>query len=200
MPDYIVSVMARDRVGIVADVANVLRDLGGNVTHLSQTVVRGYFTIMLSVEMPEGIPAARIAAGIEGAAAPGELHASVVPYREGPLPATGASERFVLAILGRDRPGIIARVTTYLAAQRINIEDFSASVVAGDLVLIFTLSVPVGQNITELQDSLEAVGREFGIRATLQHENLFRATSEVRSVAGMITRAQMETGNAYASC
>lgn len=183
MPDFIVSVMARDRAGIVADVSAALRDLGGNITHLNQTVVRGHFTIILSVSLPEGTGTDAIRGCVEGAGRPGELHATVVPYAEAPPAVAGAAEPFVLAILGKDRPGIIARVTRYLAEQGINIEDFTASMVDGDLVLILRVCVPASLDIAGVQDAIEAVGQEFGITAKLQHENVFRATSEVHAVA-----------------
>ncbi|NLC57196.1 MAG: ACT domain-containing protein [Armatimonadetes bacterium] len=182
MPAFIVSVTAPDRTGIVAGVTAALRDLGGNITHLNQTVVRGYFTIMLSVDLPEGVDAEAITARVAASAPEGELRVGVMPFREGAPPVPSPADRFVLAILGRDRPGIIARVTAYLAEQGINIEDFTATVVAGDLVLIFGVRVPASLEITHVQRSIETVGREFGITATLQHENIFRATSEVRAV------------------
>ncbi len=192
MADYIVSVMARDRVGIVADVTALLRDLGGNITHLSQTVVRGHFTIILSVDLPGGTSAGTVRARLEAAGAPGELHVGVAPYQEVSPPVRAAAERFILAIIGRDRPGIIARVANYLAGQGINIEDFTATVVEGDLVLIFELCVPVALDSAEVQRSIEQVGQEFNIHATLQHENIFRATSEVRAVR-RLTREDVKT-------
>ena len=39
-----------DRVGIVYSVTGALLDLGGNVLELSQTVMRGYFTIILAAK------------------------------------------------------------------------------------------------------------------------------------------------------
>ena len=62
MPKYIISVTAADRVGIVYSVTGALLDLGGNILELSQTVMRGYFTIILEVEFPSnalGQPARR---------------------------------------------------------------------------------------------------------------------------------------------
>ena len=41
MSTYIVTVTAADRVGIVYSVAGTLRDQGGNILELSQTVMRG---------------------------------------------------------------------------------------------------------------------------------------------------------------
>ena len=53
MAAYIVTVTAADRVGIVHSVTGTIRDRGGNVRELSQTVLRGFFTIILVVEFPE---------------------------------------------------------------------------------------------------------------------------------------------------
>lgn len=47
---YVVTVTAADRVGIIHSVTGTLRDIGGNILELSQTVMRGYFTIILAVE------------------------------------------------------------------------------------------------------------------------------------------------------
>ena len=45
-------VTAADRVGIVYSVTGALLDLGGNVLELSQTVMRGYFTLILEASFP----------------------------------------------------------------------------------------------------------------------------------------------------
>ena len=39
---FVISIMARDRVGIVADVATAIKNLEGNLGDLSQTVLSGY--------------------------------------------------------------------------------------------------------------------------------------------------------------
>ncbi len=61
MSTYIVTVTAADRAGIVYSVAGTLRDQGGNILELSQTVMRGCFTIILAVEFPEPRPPHRLA-------------------------------------------------------------------------------------------------------------------------------------------
>ena len=61
MPKYIISVNAADRVGIVYSVTGALLDLGGNILELSQTVMRGYFTIILEVEFPVTHSASQLA-------------------------------------------------------------------------------------------------------------------------------------------
>ena len=49
----IVTVIGKDRVGIIADVSAILAKWGVNVCDLSQTVLQEYFTMIMMVELPE---------------------------------------------------------------------------------------------------------------------------------------------------
>ena len=53
MPKFILSIMSQDRVGIVADVAGAIKALRGNLEDMTQTVLRGYFTMILLAEFPD---------------------------------------------------------------------------------------------------------------------------------------------------
>ena len=46
----IMTVSAKDRVGIIADVCTLLSELGVNILDLSQTVMEGIFTMTLLVD------------------------------------------------------------------------------------------------------------------------------------------------------
>jgi glycine cleavage system transcriptional repressor len=183
--DYIVAVMARDRVGIVSDVSRALTGLDGNITDLSQTLLRGYFTLIISVEIPDDVTAEDIRSAVAVAGASGEFEVGVRPYEQSTALKAIPAERFVLTTRGEDKPGIIARVTSYLKDQDINIEDFYAHVVSGDLLMILQVAVPVGKNIHQVQHDIEQVGKEFGLTVHMQHENIFRATNEVRTVRAL---------------
>ena len=47
----IVTVVGRDQVGIIAAVANSLAQFNVNILDISQTVMQGYFTMMMVVEV-----------------------------------------------------------------------------------------------------------------------------------------------------
>jgi glycine cleavage system transcriptional repressor len=183
--EFIVSVMVKDRVGIVADISRALAGLGGNITDLSQTLLRGYFTLIISVETPPTVSADQVRDAVTQAGGPGEFGVWVKPYEPKEPVAAPQTERFVLSTRGRDKPGIIARVTGYLGGQRINIEDFYAHVVAGDLLMVLHVSVPSELNIHQVQHDIEQVGLEFGLTVHLQHENIFRVTNEVGAVRSL---------------
>ena len=47
----IVTVVGKDRVGIIAGVCTALADFNVNVLDISQTVMQGYFTMMMVVDL-----------------------------------------------------------------------------------------------------------------------------------------------------
>ena len=47
----IVTVVAKDQVGIIAGVCNTLADSRINVLDISQTIMEGYFTMMMVVDL-----------------------------------------------------------------------------------------------------------------------------------------------------
>lgn len=182
MKDYILTVMAQDRVGIVRDVSSALASVDGNITHLSQTVMRGYFTLIISVQMPDDRSLLEIRQAVERSGDVGELEVNVRPYEEPAVCATCDSERFTLSMQGADRKGIIARATAYLAEQNINVDDFYSFVHDGTLLMLAQVSIPAGVDVEQVQSGLEKVGKEFGLIGHLQHENIFRATGSIRPV------------------
>ena len=47
----IVTVIGKDRVGIIADVSRILAERGVNVLDISQTVLQEYFTMVMLVDL-----------------------------------------------------------------------------------------------------------------------------------------------------
>ena len=62
----IVTVVGHDRVGIIAQVCTTLAQYNINVLDISQTVMQGYFTMMMVVEVSQSnIPVAEVAKQLE---------------------------------------------------------------------------------------------------------------------------------------
>ena len=62
----IVTVVGKDQVGIIAAVCIKLADYNVNVLDISQTVMQGYFTMMMATDVSEAnIPMARLATEME---------------------------------------------------------------------------------------------------------------------------------------
>ncbi len=62
----IVTVVGKDQVGIIAAVANSLAEFNVNILDISQTVMQGYFTMMMVVEVSAcTIPVAALSVRVE---------------------------------------------------------------------------------------------------------------------------------------
>lgn len=178
--DFVLSVMALDRVGIVAGLTEAVVELGGNIDAISQTVLRGYFTIILTVQMDEEMEPAKLQEAVRAKGGPGELEVSVKERRVlEPGPVVEEPERFILTVSGPDRKGVIHRITTYLASRNINLEDLYAYREGERFVLIAQLQVPVGLEVERLQMDVESLWEAGEMEVTLQHENIFLATNHV---------------------
>ena len=81
----------------------------------------------------------------------------------------------ILSVLGEDRVGIVARVSSVLAESSANIEDIRQTIIG--TIFSMTMLVTVDEEETpfdELQRHLAEVGEEIGLQITLQREDVFR--------------------------
>ena len=77
----IVTVVGKDRVGIIAGVCNKLADHNVNVLDISQTVMQGYFTMMMAVDVSGcSLPLAELCTAMEQAG--NEMGLSIKVQRE----------------------------------------------------------------------------------------------------------------------
>ena len=62
----IVTVVGKDRVGIIANVCTALANFNVNVLDISQTVMQGYFTMMMATDVSAStVPMAQLASELE---------------------------------------------------------------------------------------------------------------------------------------
>ncbi len=81
----------------------------------------------------------------------------------------------ILSVLGEDRVGIVAAVSTTLAEAGTNIEDIRQSIIGG--IFSMTMLVSVDEEAVpfdELQRRLARTAEEIGMQVTLQREDVFR--------------------------
>jgi len=181
---YVLNVVADDHPGIVAAVGQAVAGAGGNIDACSQTVLEGYFTLIMIVSFPHPVISEELAERVRRHR--GEqtgLQVIVRPF-EPPPPGRPAGEqladRFVITAFGRDKPGIVLRFSQYLAGKDINIVDLYGQKKGQDFVLIGQVEVPGRWDLPQFQHDLEELGRAEGYTVRLQHENIFVATNQLR--------------------
>jgi glycine cleavage system transcriptional repressor len=183
---YVLNVMSDDHPGIVAAVSNSVESLGGNIDSCSQTVLGGYFTLIMIVSLPQQIDPELLASRVRGAESSGSPYQVLVRPALPPeaLTAKGPSDRFVITAFGADQPGIVRRFSRYLAGKDVNIVDLYGDRSGDQFVLVGQVEVPTRWDIRMMQADLEEMGAELGFTVKLQHENVFVATNQLRLPRG----------------
>jgi ACT domain-containing protein len=104
------------------------------------------------------------------------------PKREGAgsLSAGSLSGRAIVTIIGSDRVGIIAGISTAIADANVNILDISQSVIREFFTMIMMVDIG-GATMTfeELSRRLAKKGEELGVRVEIQREEIFKAMHRI---------------------
>ena len=163
-----VTVLGRDRPGIVADTTAALAGLGGNLEDSTMTLLRGHFAMLLLVATTASVP--EVQAALAGLGADGALVVDVreVPDAGAPVAVT-AGAPYVLSVHGADRPGIVGALTGVVAAGGGNVTDLSTRLTGDLYVLLAEVALPpacdVGALERRLRDAAERLGVDVSLRA-----------------------------------
>ena len=88
--------------------------------------------------------------------------------------------RIVLTIVGKDRVGIIAKVSSLLAEHGVNILNINQNILEGffNMVLIADMS-SADVSLKDLQKMAVEIGKEIGVEIKVQHEDIFTAMHRI---------------------
>ncbi|HUQ72543.1 MAG TPA: ACT domain-containing protein [Planctomycetaceae bacterium] len=183
---YVMTVMAANRVGILAALATALDELGGGFVDLSQAIMRDYFTIILAVEFPENRHPDVIVDHIRAVCRPFGLDVmlrdpAAEPQLESTVDAPDSLD-YLLRVKGQDRPGVLRRISLRLAQEGIDIADLygERNDRTGTFETCLALKVPVGVDVTRLQADLEQQLRSDGLSVAVFRCDVLQAVSEPR--------------------
>lgn len=86
----------------------------------------------------------------------------------------------VLTVIGRDKSGIIAKVSGLLAENNVNIEDISQTIMQNTFTMIMLVDFSQATvTFNELSKMMKELGNQIGVNIHLQHEGVFDAMHKV---------------------
>lgn len=165
----ILTVVARDRPGLIEALSAVVQRHQGNWVDSSMARLGGEFAGILRVSIPEAA-ATSFAADLEALAREGvfvTLHRDVEE-----APAGGHRAR--LELTGADQPGIVHTVSAVLARNGVNIEQLETRVFTGSMngAPLFAaeadIVLPKGLSREALCDALEAIAHDVMVEIVLR--------------------------------
>ena len=88
--------------------------------------------------------------------------------------------RAIVTIIGSDRVGIIAGISTVIAEAGVNILDISQSVIREFFTMIMMVDLGgASVSFAELRERLSQKGEELGVRVEIQREDIFQAMHRI---------------------
>ena len=180
-----ITVIGRDRPGIVANVSGVLYRNRSSIEELSQTVIRGQFAMILIASLGKGASVPALKDELRDLSRDLDLDIDLrrlkpedlIPYE------AGGTEPFIITARGKDRPGLVYGITDLLAERGINITNLGAQVARlgqePEYIQVFEVDIPRGLDYGLLQEKLRQRGQEMGVSVDLQHKDIFRAINQI---------------------
>lgn len=88
--------------------------------------------------------------------------------------------RAVVTVTGKDKKGIIAKVSTFLSEKGANIEDISQTILGEYFAMIMIVDMSEAKmGLAELAAECTELGKQIGMSIYMQHEDIFNAMHNV---------------------
>jgi glycine cleavage system transcriptional repressor len=157
------SAIGRDRPGIVAAVSKVLFDHECNVEDSTMSILRGHFTMMLIVSVPETADLQGLRRGLDDVRDSLALEA-VTLSEVAEIATETAIASHILSVYGTDHPGILHAVASGLAEDEVDIVDLTTRMIEEEgsaplYTMILEVAVPESVDLDALQNKLARVCR-----------------------------------------
>jgi len=167
MTYFALTVIGRDRVGIVSQVTEILYQLGCNIADSSSMLLGGQFTMTLIISNP----AIKEKADFGDAFAPLEESGLSVFVRTlkpgGEKRPKFEGDLYQIAVYGADKPGIVYRVAKALGDRQVNILDLHTKLIGTETrpvyVMILEAVLPAGLEETELKEVMHRLKGEMHV-------------------------------------
>lgn len=88
--------------------------------------------------------------------------------------------RAVVTVIGKDKTGIISKVSTFLAEKGVNILDISQTILQDYFAMIMLVDLSKSnEKLSALAEECAAMGEKIGMSIHLQHEDIFNAMHSI---------------------
>jgi glycine cleavage system transcriptional repressor len=174
MGHFSVSVMGKDRPGIVAEVSRILYEIGFNIEDSTCTILSGQFAMILVVFHEKLQSASEVSPSFDEVRREMGLLITVYSLKAEEVvhEKSFAGHAHIISVYGADRPGIVYSVARELARRRVNITDLNTQVVGSKerpvYVMVMEVDIPESVDMKELNGVFDRVKKELGVSISVR--------------------------------
>ncbi|HEX9873087.1 MAG TPA: ACT domain-containing protein [Deferrimonas sp.] len=167
MSHFALTIIGRDRPGIVSQVTEILYRIGCNIADSTCTILGGQFAMILILSHPEY----HDRESFGEAFAPLEETGLSVFLRTlkpgGEIHCIDRGEICMISVYGADKPGIVYRVAKELGDRRVNITDLNTKLVGSAARPVYVMMIeavlPEGTTVEEIDGLVGALKEELQV-------------------------------------
>lgn len=174
MGHFSVSVMGKDRPGIVAEVSRILYELGCNIEDSTCTILSGQFAMILVVFHEKPMTTAEMNPSFDDVRRNMGLQVTIHPLKADEVvhDKSFTGRPHIISVYGADRPGIVYSVARELALRKVNITDLNTQVVGSKerpvYVMVLEVDLPEGIDMKELDAVFDGIKKELGVSISVR--------------------------------
>ena len=88
--------------------------------------------------------------------------------------------RAVVTVTGKDKKGIISKISAFLSEKNANIEDISQTILCEYFAMIMLVDLSEAtEELSALAKECSELGKKIGMSVYMQHEDIFNAMHNV---------------------
>ncbi len=172
---YLLTVIGKDRPGIIAAVTGVLAAGRCNLEDISMTILEGEFSMILVMSCPNIAALEKIRRDftkLEKSAQLGffwrELKGSLVRGEK----HLKNSQSYLITAIGKDRTGIVYQISRYLASKKMNVTDLNSRILGKNPNVIYAMmleaDIPQNVKIESVEMDLEKIAKKLGVEVRIK--------------------------------
>lgn len=166
---YAVTIIGKDRTGIVAGTAGVLYRLGCNIEDSSCTILGGEFAMILIVSHEHPFSKARLLEGFKEFTEQMQLSVFVrTMAKEETCHGAPPGELCLISVYGSDQPGIVYRVASELAANGVTISDMNTRLIGSPEQPVYVMMLEAGLPQSVTVDTVQLLMEKLSTELTVE--------------------------------
>ena len=181
-----------DKGGVFSKFCGYLAKHHINILDIAQNVLRGYLSITFLLDIHDGsLNRDRLELDLKRIGRESDVVVSMYDYEEGQRPKI--RNLYVFSMMGEDRLGILASLSSILASHRVNIETINLQVRNNWIYNQLILDLSDDTNVEELRSDLRHSCEKFQLSMVLQKESIYRKNKKLIAFDMDSTLVQGET-------
>ena len=172
----IITVLGKDREGLVAEISGKLAEFNINIVDIEQSVIRGLFSMFMLVDTANSnMDDQELRNSMFTIANKLNVRIDISPYKKYQS-GLEVKKKDVqkITILGKDKPGIVAEFSKTLFKNNVNIERIKMIARGELLVMDVMIDVSRVDSMERLRDEIRETGERLDMDVVLQSEDIYK--------------------------